>query len=42
VIAIESVEVESVDSTLAVEVRYVNRRTQTRDAARVTAPGGAP
>jgi phage baseplate assembly protein W len=42
VIAIESVEVESVDSTLAVEVRYVNRRTQTRDAARVTAPQGAP
>lgn len=42
VIAIESVAVESVDATLAVEVRYVNRRTQTRDTARVRAPGGAP
>lgn len=42
VIAIESVAVESVDATLAVEVRYVYRRTQTRDTAHVRAPGGAP
>lgn len=42
VIAIESVEVESVDSTLTVEVRYVHRRTQTRGSARVTTLGGAP
>lgn len=42
VIAIEAVEVESIDATLAVEVRYLNRRTQTRDVARVTAPGVTP
>jgi phage baseplate assembly protein W len=42
VIAIEGVEVESVDSVLTVEVRYVNRRTRTREVARVTAPGTAP
>jgi hypothetical protein len=42
VIAIDSVEVESVDSTLAVEVRYVNRRTQQAGSTRVTAPGALP
>lgn len=42
VIAIDSVEVESVDSTLAVEVRYVNRRTQQAGSTRVTTPGALP
>lgn len=40
-IAVESVEVEAVDATLEIEIRYVNRRTQARAAARFTAPGGA-
>lgn len=40
VVAVEAVEVTSIDSTLAVEVRYLNRRTQTRSAVAVAAPGG--
>lgn len=42
IIAIEGVEVDSVDSTLAVEVRYVNRRTQQAGSTRVVAPGALP
>ena len=36
---VESVEVQSVDSSLQVAIRYVNRRTQTRQTAEFTQPG---
>jgi uncharacterized protein len=40
-IALEAVEVEAIDSTLRVTVRYVIRRTQTQQAATFERGGGA-
>ena len=42
VIVVESVQVEAVDATLQIEIRYVNRLTQVPSTARFAAPGGAP
>ena len=41
-IAVEAVDVEARDSTLLVQVRYVDRRTQARSTVAFTTPGGAP
>lgn len=40
VIAVEAVEVEALDSAVVVTVAYVVRRTQVREVATFTAPGG--
>lgn len=41
-IAVEAVEIDAEDAALRVRVHYVVRRTQLRDAAEITRPGGPP
>jgi phage baseplate assembly protein W len=41
-ITVEAVNVEARDSTLLVEVQYTERRTQTRQVAQFSTPGGGP
>jgi phage baseplate assembly protein W len=42
VITVDAVDVQVQDSALLITVQYVERRTQTRGVARISAPGGAP
>ena len=41
-IVVQEVGVEARDSTLLIEIRYVNRRTATVETAQFTAPGALP
>jgi phage baseplate assembly protein W len=41
-ITVDAVDVQVQDSALLITVQYVENRTQTRGAARISAPGGAP
>jgi phage baseplate assembly protein W len=41
-IVVEAVQVDAIDSTLTLAVRYTLRLTQERREVRVTVPGGAP
>lgn len=41
VITVDAVDVEAQDSALLITVQYLERRTQTRGVARISAPGGS-